>query len=132
MSESIKDLVCKFTEDDVNSIISIAVGAVIRFADEPNPYTVQATSQNFAVLTRLATQQDAEEFEVENLEDGTVVYSIWDLLAERRGPHNMILNAYEFKTHEGCQECLRDLESGKIELSRRKSVSVFLDYAGCK
>jgi len=78
-------------------------------------------------LTRPATQEDAESFEVENLEEGTVVYSIWDLFAEKRGPHNMIFNAYDFKTVEGCQECLRDLEAKKIELSRRRETRVILD-----
>lgn len=127
MSQEIKDLVCKFTQEDADSIVSIVVGASIKFYDEPNPYTVQAVSENFAVLTRPATQEDAESFEIENLEEGTVVYSIWDLLAEKRGPHNMILNAYEFKTQEGCQECLRDLEAKKIELSRRREARVILD-----
>lgn len=127
MSQAIKDLVCKFTQEDADSIVSIVVGASIKFYDEPNPYTVQAVSENFAVLTRPATQEDAESFEVENLEEGTVVYSIWDLWAEKRGPHNMILNAYDFKTPEGCQECLSDLEAKKIELSRRREARVILD-----
>lgn len=105
----------------------VEVGAIIKFVDEPNPYTVQAISQDFAVLTRLATQEDAESFEVDDLEEGTVVYSIWDLWAVKRGPHNMILNAYDFKTPEGCQECLRDLDAKKVELSRRREVRVQLE-----
>lgn len=123
MSESAS----KFTEEDADSIVAVVVGATIKFADEDNAYTVQAVNEYFAVLTRPATQEDAESFEIDNLEEGTVVYSIWDLFAEKRGPHNMILNAYDFKTQAGCQQCLKDLESKFIELSRRKSADVILD-----
>ena len=127
MSQAIKDLVCKFTQEDADSIVSIVVGASIKFYDEPNPYTVQAVSESFAVLTRPATQEDAESFEIEDLEEGTVVYSIWDLWAEKRGPHNMVLNAYDFKNQKDCQQCLKDLESKFIELSRRREARVILD-----
>lgn len=106
----------------------LAVNEKVTFAEEDaTPYTVQAVGPRFAVLTRPATGEDRELHEYEGDVDGLVVYTIINSETMTRGPHDRVFNGYEFPTTTGCEECLRDLESGEIALSRRRSIPVLPD-----
>ena len=103
-----------------------AVGERICFSNEPQlPYTVRAIGRRFAVLTRPIEGDDCERIDYEPLADD-VVYTLVDSETMMRGPNNLVLNAYAYKTDDGCRQSLQDLESGEIELSRRYSVPVVL------
>lgn len=99
----------------------------VTFAEEPDaPYTVQAISERFAVLTRPMTQSDADAEEWEGDIADNVVYSIVDSHTMTRSKNNLVFNCYEYKTRAGCEESLVDLDAGKIELSRRREIPVVL------
>lgn len=105
------------------------VGAKIVFHDEPdNEYTVQAMDFRYAVLTRPMNKNDVGEWLSEDDLDfeAVCVYTILDNQTWMRGPHDRIANRYEFKTKEGCEECLSDLAAGKINLSVRRSIKAEL------
>ena len=104
-----------------------AVDELVTFAEEPeNPYTVQAISERFAVLTRPMTQEDADADEWEGDIAGNVVYSIVDSHTMTRSKNNLVFNCYEYKTRAGCEESLAALDAGEIELSRRREIPVVL------
>ena len=106
---------------------TFAVGESICFAEEPgHPYIVRAIDERFAILTRPMTAEDAEEGERYGDLDGEVVYTIVDSETLTRGPNNLVLNCYEYKTLDGCRECLSDLRTGNVEMSRRYSVPLVL------
>lgn len=107
---------------------TFAVGATIRFAGEESAYTVRAIGQRYAVCTRPVNRRDVDEYpdEVTSHDIGKVWYTIVDSDRMLRGPHNMVFNEYDFVKDDGCRHCLADIESGKIELSRRRSKPVFL------
>lgn len=104
-----------------------AIDETIAFAEEPQtPYTVKAISRRFAILTRPMTTKDAKDFEYDDPIDGHVVYTIVDSQTMKRGPNNLVFNAYNYTKQEDIEECLRDLDAGQIELSQRRSVPVLL------
>ena len=107
---------------------TFAVGESICFAEEPgHPYIVRAIDERFAILTRPMTAEDAEGVgEWYGDLDGDVVYTIVDSETLMRGPNNLVLNCYEYKTLDGCKECLSDLRSGSVEMSRRYSIPLVL------
>jgi len=56
----------------------------------------------------------------------TVMYFIVDLKTRRRGPDNMIFcSGYE--TILQCEERLKELQSGKIEVSWRRGIDLDID-----
>jgi len=75
------------------------------------------------------TEEDREHYEYEGSIDKIAVYTIIDSAIQWRGSHDRVLNDYDFTTAAGVVECLRDLEAGEIEMSRRNSVPV-LQLAG--
>jgi hypothetical protein len=92
-----------------------AVGKRVKFATERLRYTVQARDERYLVCTKPFNLQR------------TVLYCIVDLAERQRGPHNLIFNPYALETREGCEECLRALQSGKCKLSRRHSKALDLE-----
>jgi hypothetical protein len=87
-----------------------AVGGCVTFEEEPDaPYTIQAMNKRFAVLTRPATQQDAECLEWECSIVGEVMYTILDNETWTRGPNNCVFNDYDYKDAEQCQACCDEL-----------------------
>lgn len=102
--------------------MKFAVGSTVTFLNEPAAvYIVHAIGRRYAVCVRTMTVDDLEQFG-EQGEVGDPIYTILDRETWTRGPHNLILNPYDFHAAEGCEECLRDLQNGEIELSRRYSV----------
>lgn len=97
------------SETPVDRIV-MRVGDKVGFSGEKQSYTIRAMSSRFAICTRPFNPQR------------TVIYTIVDTEKMVRGPNNLVFNVYDYATDEGCMESLRDLESGEIEVSRRRSV----------
>jgi len=102
---------------------SIWKGSKIEFAEEiGRPYKVMAIGERWAVLSRPMQQIDRDEWKWEG--EDCPVYTIVDNKTMRRGPHNLIMDVYDFATEEGCEQVLRDLEAKKIALSARFGRSI--------
>ncbi|WP_213015327.1 MULTISPECIES: hypothetical protein [unclassified Rhodococcus (in: high G+C Gram-positive bacteria)] len=95
--------------------LALDPGGRIRFGIEPRrPYTVRALSEHFVVCTRqrdFATQ-------------GQFVYTVIDWRNGIRGPVNVIGQSTDVGTDEQCRTLLRDLESGRCEISHRNRVQL--------
>ena len=98
-------------------------GQLVTFEDEPDtPYNVRAVGEFFVVLTRIATEEDLESFEIVELtERDIVVYTIIDKEKRVRGPDHWVFGKYNYNSDEGCIEALNECESGVCEISRRNS-----------
>lgn len=104
-----------------------------KFVEDPWAlWTIQAVGRRYAVLTRQAHEKDCkidpflddsdpiDRMYIEKYPKiGETLYTIWDIDNMTRGPHNLLMNVYNFETQEGCQEVCDDLHDGKIELSKR-------------
>ena len=104
-----------------------ALDEIVTFAEEPDsPYTVQAVSERYAILTRPMTQEDADNEEWEGPIDGNVMYSIVDAETMTRSKNDLIFNPYDYNTRAGCEQSLADLEAGELGLSHRREIPVVL------
>jgi hypothetical protein len=111
--------------------VRFAVDEQITFAEEAGqPYTVQAINGRFAILTRPMTAEDAEENDWPGDPSGEVMYTIVDSDTWLRGPNNLVLNCYDYKTREGCEECLCDLAGSRVEMSQRRGRSIPVRLVG--
>ena len=104
----------------------------IKFKDEKLPFDVVAFSERFAVCTRsidlkvdkrLITSLTSEE--VKNL----VVYTLVDFKEGIRAPNNKTFNSYNYASKSDCDRCLKDLELGNVELSRRRKVDLLIEWS---
>ena len=96
----------KYSDDDYG----IGLGSRVWFAEEKRPYTVMAIGARYAVCTKPFAAR------------ATVMYTIIDIERSVRGPNNLIFNPYDYKSREGCERCLSELESGDCEISSRRQV----------
>lgn len=81
-------------------------GDPVYLPNEKRPYRVKCRDERFIICTKPY-----------NLKR-TVIYFIVDLKEQRRGPDNMIFcSGYE--TQEQCEERLKELQTGRIEVSHR-------------
>ena len=81
---------------------------------EKRPYTVRARDDRYIICTK--------PFNAKH----TVIYFIIDLVERWRAPDNMIFGL-GYETDEQCAERLEDLQSGTIELSRRRGIPLDID-----
>lgn len=94
--------------------MKVQVGDKIKIPSEKRRYTVQARDDRYVICTKY--------FNLQN----TVFYFIVDLKEKWRAPDNMIFcSGYE--TQEQCEERLSELQSGQIELSRRRGIPLDID-----
>lgn len=92
----------------------VEVGDKVYVPNEKKPYKVRARDDRYIICTKPYNPQH------------TVLYTIIDLKEKRRGPDNMIFcSGYE--TDEECKERLAELQSGEIELSRRRGLPLDID-----
>lgn len=115
----------------------------IFFIGEKAPMIIKAISKNYAICTRLLHRwYDADMLkrkvemgayfsftEAYNHLKGETVYSILDFKNNTRGPHNMIFNSFDFKKQNEINYLLSALEIGEIELSRRNSIKLNIDFS---
>lgn len=86
------------------------VGDKIKFQEEKHRYTIQACDSRYLVCTKPMNLYH------------TVLYTIVDLQEGIRGRNNQVFNSYHYKTREGCEECLNDLNSGEVKISFRNRI----------
>lgn len=87
----------------------IKQGDKIYVPGEVRPYRVRCRDDRYIICTKPYNPQR------------TVMYFIIDLEEQVRGPDNQVFcSGYE--TQEQCEERLRELQSGYIEVSRRNCV----------
>lgn len=84
----------------------------IIFHEDKNHFTIKAISNRFAICTRPY-----------NLKK-TVFYTIIDFENNKRSTTDLVFNIYDFKNQLDIEQCLLDLESGEISLSRRNQVDL--------
>lgn len=90
----------------------LSVGDKVRFIPEKRPYTIKAKSNKFLICTK--------PFNLKK----TVLYTIIDLERIVRGANNQVFNGYDYTVDKDIQECLNDLESGKLEVSHRNCLKL--------
>lgn len=92
----------------------VNIGDKVCVPTDKRPYTVKARDERYIICTK--------PFNVRR----TVLYFIIDLLNKWRAPDNMIFcSGYE--TTEDCQERLKELQDGTIELSRRRGIPLDIE-----
>ena len=90
----------------------VQVGDKVYVPKEKKPYRVKTRDDRYIICTKPCF--------------GTVLYFIVDLKERWRAPDNMVFcSGYE--TEEQCKERLAELQSGKIELSRRRGIPLDID-----
>lgn len=92
----------------------VEVGDKVYVPNEKYPYKVRARDDRYIICTKPFNLQH------------TVLYFIVDLADKRRAPDNMVFcSGYE--TDEQCQERLKELQSGEIELSWRRGIPLDIE-----
>lgn len=109
------------------------VGQQVTFAEDPNPFTVQAVSPSgrWVAATRTWCQWDIDDAydsgDAELLDQdllggwpkiGDCVYTVIDTERGLRGPDNAV-GSLGYTTREECEEAITLFESGEFEHSRR-------------
>ena len=90
---------------------SLKPGDPVYLSSEVRPYRVRCRDERFIICTKPYNPQRA------------VMYFIADLKERRRGPDNMVF-CFGYETQEQCEERLRELQEGTIEVSRRHDVPI--------
>jgi hypothetical protein len=94
--------------------MKVSIGDKVYVPNEKKPYRVKARDDRYIICTKPYNPQH------------TVLYFIVDLVKKWRSPDNMIFcSGYE--TDEDCQERLKELQSGRIELSIRRGIPLDID-----
>lgn len=92
-------------------------GDPVYLGTEVRPYRVKCRDERYIICTKPYNPKH------------TVIYFIVDLQEQRRGPDNMIFcSGYE--TQEQCEERLKELQEGRIEVSRRHDLPLY--FIGAK
>ena len=89
----------------------VDVGDKVYIPGEKRPYTVQCRDDRYIICTKLFNLRH------------TVQYFIIDLVDKWRAPDDMVF-CFGYETTEQCLDRLRELQCGKIHLSRRRGVSL--------
>ncbi len=94
--------------------MKVKIGDKVYIPTDKRPYTVKARDERYIICTK--------PFNAKR----TVLYFIIDLVDRWRAPDNMVFcSGYE--TDEQCAERLRELQTGEIELSRRRGIPLDID-----
>lgn len=94
--------------------MKVEVGDKVYIPTDKRPYRVRARDDRYIICTKPYNPQH------------TVLYFIIDLVNRWRAPDNMLFcSGYE--TDEHCAERLKELQEGKIELSRRRGIPLDID-----
>jgi hypothetical protein len=112
--------------------LPLEIGQQVHLAGDPYPWTVKAVSEHFAALTRLVedNERGLDDVDwpelVDELEEGTVLYTVLDWRNGVRGPCNLVGQAWGDGTYTeaDCAEMLAEFESGDLEISHRNRVRI--------
>jgi hypothetical protein len=91
---------------------NLRVGDYVQIYGEKRPYIVKCRDDRFIICTK--------PFNLRH----TVFYFIIDLKRGLRGPDDCVFCA-GYETQEQCEERLKELQAGEIEVSSRRSVSLY-------
>lgn len=94
--------------------MKVKVGDKVYIPTDKRPYKVKARDDRYIICTKPFNLQH------------TVFYFIIDLVERWRAPDNMVF-CFGYETDEECRERLEDLQSGRIELSRRRGIPLDID-----
>ena len=94
--------------------MKVAVGDKVYIPGEKRPYKVRARDERYIICTKPYNPRR------------TVMYFIIDLKEKRRAPDNMVF-CFGYETDEACAERLKELQDGKIELSRRRGINLDIE-----
>lgn len=109
------------------------VGQQVTFAEDPNPYLVQAVSASgrWVSATRAWSQWDIDQAHLSGDAEafdsglmggwpalGACVYTVIDTVNELRGTDNAV-GSLGYETREDCESALTLFEDGDFEYSRR-------------
>ena len=89
----------------------LKVGDPVYVWGETRPYRVKCRDERFIICTKPFNPKR------------TVMYFIIDLELGMRGPDNMVF-CCGYETQEQCEERLKELQNGQIEVSKRRSVAL--------
>lgn len=92
----------------------VEIGDKVYVPNHKRPFRVRARDDRYIICTKPFNPKH------------TVIYFIVDLVEKRRAPDNMIF-CCGYETDEQCQERLKELQSGKIELSWRRGIPLDID-----
>ena len=85
------------------------IGQKLKFKSEKQRYTIVGMDDRYLICIK--------PFNLKK----TYLYCIVDLKENMRGPDNWLFGKYDLEYNDDIDECLKDLNSGKCRLSRRKS-----------
>lgn len=91
----------------ISDIIQFKSGMKIWFEGERNGYTIRACNNRYLICTKPF-----------NLKKRTVIYTIVDLWGHIRGIDDYVSTPYNYYEQKDCEQCLEDLASGEIGISR--------------
>ena len=89
----------------------LKVGDPVFIPNEVNPYRVKCRDERYIICTK--------PFNLKH----TVMYFIIDLERKLRGPDDRVF-CMGYETQEQCDERLKELQTGQIEVSWRRSVGI--------
>lgn len=94
--------------------MKVKVGDKVYIPSDKRPYTVKARDDRYIICTKPFNLQH------------TVLYFIIDLEEKWRAPDNIVFcSGYE--TTEECEERLKELQGGDIELSYRRGIPLDIE-----
>ena len=94
--------------------MKVKVGDKVYIPTNKRPYKVRARDDRYIICTKPFNPKR------------TVLYFIIDLVEKWRAPDNMVF-CRGYETDEECSERLKELQTGEIELSRRRGIPLDID-----
>jgi hypothetical protein len=96
--------------------MTYSVGDKIKFKSEKQKYRVMACDSRYLICVK--------HFNLKR----TFIYTIVDLKENMRGPENLLFGPdYDLFDSADCELFLKDFQSGKVELSPRRSIPLDLE-----
>lgn len=92
----------------------VEVGDKVYIPNQKRPYRVRARDDRYIICTKPYNPER------------TVLYFIIDLVDKWRAPDNMVF-CMGYETDEDCNARLKELQEGKIELSRRRGIPLDIE-----
>lgn len=121
----------------MTSTIHLNTGDKVRFAGDPQPWTIRATSENFAAAVRHTVEADRPDSDPDlpelddDFEVGEVMYTVLDWRNGVRGPCNLVGQGYGDGTYSEaeCASMLAAFEAGDLKVSHRNRVRLAVEVA---
>lgn len=92
----------------------VEVGDKVYISNQKRPYRVKARDERYIICTKPYNPKH------------TVLYFIVDLVDKWRAPDDRLF-CMGYETYEECQERLKELQDGTIELSVRRGIPLDID-----